>query len=152
MVLPKPNSLLRILSLFSRSSFPLSVLKDNLIPSIWPQQCFPCGAHSLLFDKLRLCGLCIGYVNWSCYLTKRLCYVRPSSLAYLSGRPLLNIVSRDSVVGIATGWTTKGSEFESLWGQGFSLLHVVQTGSGAHTASFPMGTGGSFPGGKAAGT
>jgi hypothetical protein len=30
-----------------------------------------------------------------------------------------------------------------------SLLHSVQTGSGAHPASYPMGTGGSFPGGKA---
>jgi hypothetical protein len=29
--------------------------------------------------------------------------------------------------------------------------HVVQTGSGAHPASYPMGTWGSFPGGKAAG-
>jgi hypothetical protein len=32
-----------------------------------------------------------------------------------------------------------------------SLLHVVQTDSGTHPASYPMGTGGSFPGGKAAG-
>jgi hypothetical protein len=31
-------------------------------------------------------------------------------------------------------------------GQEFSLLHVIQTGSGAHPASYPMGTGGSFPG------
>jgi len=29
--------------------------------------------------------------------------------------------------------------------------HSVQNGSGAHTASYPMGTRGSFPGGKAAG-
>jgi hypothetical protein len=36
-------------------------------------------------------------------------------------------------------------------GQEFSLLHVVQTGSGAHLASYPMGTGGSFLGGIAAG-
>jgi hypothetical protein len=35
--------------------------------------------------------------------------------------------------------------------QDFSLLHSVQTGSGAHPASYQMGTGGSFPGGKAAG-
>jgi hypothetical protein len=35
-------------------------------------------------------------------------------------------------------------------GSEFSLLHVVQTGSGAHPASYPMGTGSSFPGGKAA--
>jgi hypothetical protein len=28
--------------------------------------------------------------------------------------------------------------------------HLVQTGSGAHPVSYPVGTGGSFPGGKAA--
>jgi hypothetical protein len=32
----------------------------------------------------------------------------------------------------------------------FSLHHHVQTGSGAHRASYPMGTRGSLPGGKAA--
>jgi hypothetical protein len=32
-----------------------------------------------------------------------------------------------------------------------SVLHVVQNGSGVHPASYPMGTGGSFYGGKAAG-
>jgi hypothetical protein len=31
----------------------------------------------------------------------------------------------------------------------FSLLHSVQTGSGSHPASYPMGTGGCLPGGKA---
>jgi hypothetical protein len=36
-------------------------------------------------------------------------------------------------------------------GERFSPLHVVQTGSGAHPASYPMGTGCSFPGDKAAG-
>jgi hypothetical protein len=30
----------------------------------------------------------------------------------------------------------------------FSCSPCVQTGSGAHPASYPMGTGGSFPGGK----
>jgi hypothetical protein len=49
------------------------------------------------------------------------------------------------------GRTTEGSEFESRQGQEFSLLHVVQTGSGVPPTSHPMGTGGSFPGGKAAG-
>jgi hypothetical protein len=29
----------------------------------------------------------------------------------------------------------------------FSLLHSVQTGFGAHPASYPMGHGGDFPGG-----
>jgi hypothetical protein len=48
-------------------------------------------------------------------------------------------------------WTTQGSEFESRWGQKFSLLPLVQTGSGIHPTSYPMRTGGSFSGGKAAG-
>jgi hypothetical protein len=33
----------------------------------------------------------------------------------------------------------------------FSLHHRVQTGTGAHPASYPMGTGGSFLDGKVAG-
>jgi hypothetical protein len=55
--------------------------------------------------------------------------------------------SRDSTVGIVTGYglDAKGSEFESRWRQEFSLLHVVQTGSGAHPTFYPMGTGGLFP-------
>jgi hypothetical protein len=48
-------------------------------------------------------------------------------------------MSRDSAIGIA-GWTTSGSQFESRWGQEFSLLHVVQTDSGAHPVSYPMST------------
>jgi hypothetical protein len=65
-----------------------------------------------------------------------------------------NIKSQHSAVGWATGYglDDKGSEFESRWKQDLSFLHVVQTGSGAHPASYPMGTGGFFPGGKAAGT
>jgi hypothetical protein len=61
--------------------------------------------------------------------------------------------SQDSAVGIAlaTGWTTKGSEFKSCWGQDFSSLHVIQTSSGAHPTSYKMGTRASFPRDKAAG-
>jgi hypothetical protein len=33
---------------------------------------------------------------------------------------------------LAMGWMTEGSEFESQWGQTFSLLHVVQTGFWVH--------------------
>jgi hypothetical protein len=46
------------------------------------------------------------------------------------------------------GWTA-GIQFPA--GVRFSLLHSVQSGSGAHPASYPLGTGGSFPGGKTAG-
>jgi hypothetical protein len=45
-----------------------------------------------------------------------------------------------------SGWTTEGSEFESRQGQEHSLLHSVQTGSGDHPASSPMGTGGKAAG------
>jgi hypothetical protein len=55
-----------------------------------------------------------------------------------------------SVQRLATGWTTEGSEFESRYRQDFSPLQSVQT-VGAHPASYPMGTEGSYPGGKAAG-
>jgi hypothetical protein len=40
------------------------------------------------------------------------------------------------------GWTAEESEFEPVRRQEFSLLHVAQTVSGAHSASYPMGTAG----------
>jgi hypothetical protein len=40
-------------------------------------------------------------------------------------------------------------ESESWWCQEFSLLHVIQTGSGVHP-TYPMGTRGSFLGAKVA--
>jgi hypothetical protein len=62
--------------------------------------------------------------------------------------------SRDSSVGIAVGYglDDRGSRVRFPAGAGnFSLRHRVQNGSGAHPASYPMGTRGSFLGGKAAG-
>jgi hypothetical protein len=45
-----------------------------------------------------------------------------------------------------------GSEVRVPAGAGnFSLHHRVQTGSRGHSASYPMGNRGSFPGGKPAG-
>jgi hypothetical protein len=62
--------------------------------------------------------------------------------------------SRDTSVGIALGYKLDdwGSRvrFPAEAGN-FSLHHRVQNGSGAHPASYLMGTRGSFPGGKAAG-
>jgi hypothetical protein len=67
--------------------------------------------------------------------------------------PYQYIRDRDSAVDIATGYRLDDQwlELKSRWGQEFSLLHVVQTRSGAHLAPYPMGTVGSFSGGKAAG-
>jgi hypothetical protein len=55
--------------------------------------------------------------------------------------------SRDSVVGIATahGLHGRGGRSSSP-GRVKNFLHVVQTKSGVHPASYPMRTGGSFPG------
>jgi hypothetical protein len=62
--------------------------------------------------------------------------------------------SRDSSVGIALGYglDERGSRVRfPAEARNFSLHHSVQNGSGAHPASYPMGTRGSFPEGKAAG-
>jgi hypothetical protein len=45
-------------------------------------------------------------------------------------------------------WTTERSEFESHKSQEFSLLQVVQTGSGVHPTSYPMVPGALSPGVK----
>jgi hypothetical protein len=60
---------------------------------------------------------------------------------------------RDNTVGIATGYglNDRAVGVRVPVGTRFSPLHNVQIGSGAHSASYPIGTGGSFPGGKAAG-
>jgi hypothetical protein len=58
-----------------------------------------------------------------------------------------NNKSRDRSVAIATvyGMDEGRVGVRVPVGLEFSLLHVAQTGSGAHPASYPMGTGGSFP-------
>jgi hypothetical protein len=49
---------------------------------------------------------------------------------------------RDSVVGIATGYGLDDSGRSSSPGKVKNFLRVIQTGSGAHPVSHPMGTGG----------
>jgi hypothetical protein len=65
----------------------------------------------------------------------------------------ISVQSRDSSVGIMLCYRMddRGSWVRFPAGNGnFSLHHRVQNGSGAHPASYPMGTGGSFPKGKVA--
>jgi hypothetical protein len=64
----------------------------------------------------------------------------------------MEVKSRDSSVGIALGYglEDESSRVRLPAGAGnFSLHHRVQNGSGAYPASYPMGTRGSFLGGKA---
>jgi hypothetical protein len=67
---------------------------------------------------------------------------------------ILETRNRDSAVGIATGYglDRRGVVVRDPVVKEFSLLHVIQTGSGTHPTSYPMDTGGSFPEGQAAGT
>jgi hypothetical protein len=61
--------------------------------------------------------------------------------------------SRDNSVGIALGYelNDRGSRVRFPASNGnFSLHRRVQNGSGAHPASYPVGTWDSFPGDKAA--
>jgi hypothetical protein len=59
--------------------------------------------------------------------------------------------SRDSSVGIETGYGLDDWGLIPNRARNLSLLYSVQTGSWAHSASYPMGTGGSFPADKAGG-
>jgi hypothetical protein len=59
--------------------------------------------------------------------------------------------SRDSVVGIATGyWLGDRGVWSSSPVRAKNFLHVVQIVSGVHPTSYPMGIKGSFSGSKAA--
>jgi hypothetical protein len=61
--------------------------------------------------------------------------------------------SSDSSVGIGLGYGLDDRGLRVLFPAGagnFSLHHREENGSGAHPASYPMGTRGSFLGGKAA--
>jgi hypothetical protein len=85
------------------------------------------------------------------------------SLGILSPDPFLSaVLCFNHAISITRGagiaqWYSTGlwAGWSGVWipaGAGnFALHHRVQTGSGAHPASYPMGTRGSFPGGKAAG-
>jgi hypothetical protein len=102
--------------------------------------------HSSETDDIRNKQICTKWVHFIDFHLR----FNESVIIYIFLAPLL-MKSRVSAVDWLRSSMTKESEFESQWGQGFLLLHVVQTGYGAHPASYPMGTGGSFPRGKAAG-
>jgi hypothetical protein len=65
----------------------------------------------------------------------------------------MSMSCRDSAVSIATGYglDDRGVGVRVPVGSRIFFPHVVQIGSGVHPTFYPMGTGGSFPGGKAAG-
>jgi hypothetical protein len=64
----------------------------------------------------------------------------------VTGAAQIEVTACYGLLAAATGYTTKGSKFESRRGKEFLFLHVVQTSSGAHPASYPMGSGGKAAG------
>jgi hypothetical protein len=63
----------------------------------------------------------------------------------------IDILSYLMNLGIAAGYGLDGRSSIPGRARDSSVLHSVETGSGAHPASYTMGTVGSFPWGKAAG-
>jgi hypothetical protein len=56
------------------------------------------------------------------------------------------------IIALGYGLDDWGSRVQFPVGTGnFSVHHHVHSGSGAHPASYPVGTRGSFPGGEVAG-
>jgi hypothetical protein len=87
-------------------------------------------------------------------MVKRTSYEAPHYAVFSILQPPAISGSCDSLVGIALGYRLddRGSRVRFPAGtENFSLHHRVQNGSGSHPASYPMGTRGCFPGGKAAG-
>jgi hypothetical protein len=67
----------------------------------------------------------------------------------VDGRIILKCMLKERA--LVYGLDDRGSRVRFSAGAGnFSLHHRVQNGSGAHPASYPMSTRGSFPGGEAA--
>jgi hypothetical protein len=75
-------------------------------------------------------------------------------IKYITPVGKVKVKSQDSPVSIATdyGLDDQMIRVQILAGAGnFSLQHCVQTASEAHSASYPVGTRGCFPGDKTAG-
>jgi hypothetical protein len=69
----------------------------------------------------------------------------PDLRALVTTTTMINILDR-----LRAG-RLRGSKLESRRSEYFSLLRIVQTGSGAHPAFYSMGSRGFFPGDKYAG-
>jgi hypothetical protein len=117
----------------------------------------PPAVSSLLGPNIFLSTLFSNTLNLCCYLRVR------GQVSHSYKTTAKNIVScilifrildnRDSSVGIALGYGLDdlGSRVRFPAGAANFFHHCVQNGSGAHPASYPMSTRGSFPVGKAAG-
>jgi hypothetical protein len=71
---------------------------------------------------------------------------------FLTSIVTISFSNKSCTIALGYGLDDRGYSLRFPAGAGnFSVHHRVQNGSGAHAASYPMDTRGSFPGGKAAG-
>jgi hypothetical protein len=98
-----------------------------------------------LFELMYLCLVCGDSVQHNNDHGQSLEFRYHNFWKLVKGVPYLvcffwsKTVGRNSSVGIATLYVFDGPGIESRWGRGFQ--HSVQTGPGAHPASYTMGTG-----------
>jgi hypothetical protein len=101
-------------------------------------------------------------ISWySCFLRRKVVNIHPTNLEDHLFPAVCDSFINISAATLHIGYRIRYSDWLRLddWrvevrvpvGSEFSLLQVVQTGSGVRATSYPMGTGGSFPGRKAAG-
>jgi hypothetical protein len=86
-----------------------------------------------------------------CSSKSNLKYVTNDSSCYKHCRTILSKLQfslTDMKLRLATGWTTGQSRFDPRQRQRIFPVACFQTSSGAHPASYLMGTGGPFPGAK----
>jgi hypothetical protein len=95
--------------------------------------------HDLLNEKISILSRECIYVSYDSHNSLNKDYIN-----------LIYTRIRDTSVCIVTYYGLDGRGSIPRRGKRFSLLHSFQTGSRANPASYTMGTGGSFPGGKAA--
>jgi hypothetical protein len=120
-------------------------LTDESVRACTEHSVVPCSGHPQPQDRIpassvtAISVLCCAYCYYFC------------GLFALSLSMLDNEDSRDSSIGIATGYRLETGVRFPVGARNFSPLHSFQTGSGAYPASYPMGTGASFSWGKEAG-
>jgi hypothetical protein len=115
--------------------------------------------YNTMIRKLIHMLLCFEFITAFVYITLRLTMWKgdmgrwEDDVAVYLESTGFDKVSRGSAVCIATayGLDDRGVGVRVLVESEFSLLHIVQTGSGAPPTSYSMGTGCSLHGGKAAG-
>jgi hypothetical protein len=90
----------------------------------------------------RSIGLSLRYTALQC--------IKP----YVYMQTVLGFITDHSIIFVAAGYRLdgRGVTVRVPVGARIIFLHAVRTVSGAHRAFYPIGTGSSFPGAKAAGT